>query len=61
MTEERAKKKDSQVMTKSSYNFVESEQNRLKTEDVSSSFIKYSDFMGKNTKYSQYHISICRL
>ena len=38
--------------------FKETEQNKLKPVDVSSSFIKYSDFMGKDTKYSQYLVVI---
>ena len=37
---------------------METEQNKLKPVDVSSSFIKYSDFMGKDTKYSQYLVVI---
>ena len=38
--------------------FMETEQNKLKPVDVSSSFIKYSDFMGKKTKYPQYLVVV---
>ena len=41
-------------MTKSSSIFVDIEQNRPKTKDVSTLFIKDSKFMGPCTKYSWY-------